>query len=125
MHYGPDRMERLYKESRANYEQLNKWAHEDGLDVAMERLRRCAAYALQADDLEVVDIDGSRSAKKVDQEFRKQQVEFAKRVRAQTLGRIGVTSQPVNVLAHQNVQDKIQLVMQQASEQSFERRRRR
>lgn len=30
---------------------------------------------------------------------------------------------PVNVLAHQNVQDKIQLVMQQVSEQSFERRR--
>ena len=123
LHYGPDRMERLYKESRANYEQLNKWAHEDGLDVAMERLRRCAADALQADDLEVVDMDGSRSAKKVDKEFRKQQVEFAKRVRAQTLGRIGVTSQPVNVLAHQNVQDKIQLVMQQVSEQSFERRR--
>ena len=93
------------------------------MDVAMERLRRCAADALQADDLEVVDMDGSRSAKKVDQEFRKQQVEFAKRVRAQTLGRIGVTSQPVNVLAHQNVQDKIQLVMQQVSEQSFERRR--
>ena len=123
LHYGPDRMERLYKESRANYEQLNKWAHEDGLDVAMERLRRCAADALKADDLEVVDIDGSRSAQKVDQEFRKQRLNFIKRVRAQTLGRIGATAQPVNVLSDQSMQDKIQLVMQQVSQQSFERRR--
>lgn len=123
LHYGPERMERLFKASRENYEQLNTWGHEDGLEVAMERLRRCAADAMQADDLEVVELDGSSSAKKVDQEFRKQQVDFAKRVRAQTLGRIGVTSQPVNVLAHQNVQDKIQLVMQQVFQQSFERRR--
>lgn len=32
LHYGPDRLERLRKESHANYEQLNKWGHEDGLD---------------------------------------------------------------------------------------------
>ncbi len=123
LHYGPDRLERLRKESRANYEQLNKWGHEDGMDVAMEKLRRCAAEAMQAPELEVSDIDGSKDAAEVDKEFRKQQLNFIKRVRAQTLGRIGVTSQPVNVLAHQNVQDKIQLVMQQISEQSFERRR--
>ena len=46
-----------------------------------------------------------------------------KRVRAQTLGRIGVAAQPVNVLADQNVQDKIQLVMQQVSQLPFQRRR--
>lgn len=45
LHYGPERLERLRKESHANYEQLNQWAHEDGLDVAMEKLRRCAAPA--------------------------------------------------------------------------------
>lgn len=45
LHYGPDRMTRLLKESRANYEQLNTWGHEDGMDVAMEKLRRCAAPA--------------------------------------------------------------------------------
>ena len=27
LHYGPDRLERLRKESHANYEQLNKWGH--------------------------------------------------------------------------------------------------
>ena len=36
LHYGPERLERLRKESHANYEQLNQWAHEDGLDVAMD-----------------------------------------------------------------------------------------
>lgn len=125
LHYGPDRLERLRKESHANYEQLNKWGHEDGLDVAMEKLRRCAADAMQAPDLEVSDIDGSKDAAEVDKEFRKQQLNFIKRVRAQTLGRIGATSQPVNVLAEQGVQDKVQEIMQQVSQQSFERRRRR
>lgn len=89
----------------------------------LERLRRCAADAMQAPDLEVTDIDGSKDAAEVDKEFRKQQLNFIKRVRAQTLGRIGATSQPVNVLADQSMQDKIQLVMQQVSQQSFERRR--
>lgn len=123
LHYGPERLERLRKESRANHEQLNQWAHEDGLDVAMEKLRRCAADAMQAPDLEVADIDGSKDAAEVDKEFRKQRLNFIKRVRAQTLGRIGATAQPVNVLADQSMQDKIQLVMQQVSQQSFERRR--
>ena len=122
-YYGPERLERLRKESHANYEQLNQWAHEDGLDVAMEKLRRCAADAMQAPDLEVTDIDGSKDAAEVDKEFRKQRLNFIKRVRAQTLGRIGATAQPVNVLADQSMQDKIQLVMQQVSQQSFERRR--
>ena len=58
LHYGPDRMARLLKASRANYEQLNDWGHKDGMDVAMEMLRRCAADAMQSDDLEVVDLDG-------------------------------------------------------------------
>lgn len=35
----------------------------------------------------------------------------------------GAKAQPVNVLADQSMQDKIQLVMQQVSQQSFERRR--
>lgn len=123
LRYGPDRMERLRKESRINYEQLNEWGHTDGMEVAMEKLRRCAAAAMQAPDLEVADIDGSENAKAVDMEFRKNQIDFIKRVRAQTLGRIGVTAQPVNVLAEQNVQGRIQLVMQQVSRQPFERRR--
>lgn len=125
LHYGPDRLERLRKESHANYEQLNKWGHEDGLDVAMEKLRRCAAEAMQAPEMEVSDIDGSKDAAEVDKAFRKQQLNFIKRVRAQALGRIAATTQPVNVLAEQGVQDKVQQIMQQVSQQSFERRRRR
>lgn len=123
LHYGPNRMAKLFKESRANYEQLNQWGHEDGMDMAMERLRRCAADAMQADDLEVVDLDGSKNLEKVDREFQKHQVEFVKRARAQALGRLGVAAQPVNVLADQNVQDKIQVVMQQVSQLPFQRRR--
>ena len=90
LHYGPERLERLRKESRANH-----------------------------------DIDGSKDVEETDREFRKQQLNFIKRVRAQTLGRIAAAPQPVNVLAEQSVQDKVQQIMQQVSQQPFERRRRR
>ena len=33
--FGADRLNRLYAEMRRNYEQLNEWGKEDGVDVAM------------------------------------------------------------------------------------------
>ena len=43
LHYGPDRLERLRKESHANYEQLNKWGMRM---VWMLRWKSCAAVLL-------------------------------------------------------------------------------
>ena len=51
--FGADRLNRLYAEMRHNYEQLNEWGKTDGLDVAMEKLRRCACDALQTEDIVV------------------------------------------------------------------------
>lgn len=41
--------EPLKEEALANYRQVNEEGHADGLDVAMEHLRRCAQDALKED----------------------------------------------------------------------------
>ena len=51
--FGPDRLNRLYDEMRHNYDQMNTWGKEDGIDVAMERMRKCACDALKTDAQEV------------------------------------------------------------------------
>lgn len=56
---GAQRLERLAKlkrEERKNYEQINREAHEDGLEVAMEHLKRCAEAALRQ-ECQVVEKD--------------------------------------------------------------------
>ena len=45
--YGAGRLNRLKQETLANYRQVNEEGRADGLDVAMEHLRRCACDALQ------------------------------------------------------------------------------
>jgi hypothetical protein len=45
--FGTERLLRLKEEALANYRQVNEEGHADGLDVAMEHLRRCAQDALK------------------------------------------------------------------------------
>ena len=45
--FGAGRLNRLKEEALANYRQVNEEGHADGLDVAMEHLRRCAQDALK------------------------------------------------------------------------------
>ena len=54
LRFGPERLERLRPAGRDNYRQFNQWAAEDGLEVAMERLRRCVHAALQ-EEVRIVD----------------------------------------------------------------------
>ena len=58
--FGPDRLNRLYDEMRHNYDQMNTWGKEDGIDVAMERMRKCACDALKTDDIVVEDVEDSK-----------------------------------------------------------------
>lgn len=53
--FGADRLNRLYAEMRHNYEQLNEWVEQDGVDVAMEMLCRCARDAYKT-DVQVEDV---------------------------------------------------------------------
>lgn len=56
--YGPERLERLRQAARDNYAQFNGWAQENGIEVAMEWLRRCAEDALK-EECRVVEDDKS------------------------------------------------------------------
>lgn len=42
--FGAERLNRLYREMRHNYEQLNEWGKTDGIEVAMEKQRRVYIY---------------------------------------------------------------------------------
>lgn len=54
--FGAERLKKLRAEGWKNYQQFNGWAHEDGLDVAMERLKRCAEPAIR-EDLKIIETD--------------------------------------------------------------------
>ena len=80
---GADRLERLRQAGRDNYRQFNEWAKEDGLEVAMERLRRCVHAALR-EEVRVVDERSSHyraDAAAMEQDLRAAQA-VADRIRA-------------------------------------------
>lgn len=52
--YGKTRLTRLLDESRKNYEQVNGWAKEGGMEYAFSQICKCAKLALR-EDLEVID----------------------------------------------------------------------
>lgn len=54
--FGAERLAKLKQEGRKNYEQINWESHEDGLEVAMEHLKRCAEAALRQ-ECQVVEKD--------------------------------------------------------------------
>lgn len=51
--YGKTRLTRLLDESRKNYEQVNGWAKEGGMEYAFSQICKCAKLALR-EDLEVI-----------------------------------------------------------------------
>ena len=77
--FGADRLNRLYKAMRDNYDQMNRWGKEDGIDVAMERMRKCACDALKTDDIVVEDVQDAKQLQTQRQSYHAQEVEFAKR----------------------------------------------
>lgn len=85
--FGADRLNRLYTEMRRNYEQLNEWGKADGVDVAMERLRRCACEALQTEEIVVENIDDEKTVETLRQSYQAQEDEFVKRAVMMAAGR--------------------------------------
>ena len=80
---GAGRLERLRQSGRDNYRQFNEWSKEDGLEVAMERLRRCVHAALQ-EEVRIVDERSSHyreDAAAMEQDLRATQA-VADRIRA-------------------------------------------
>lgn len=85
--FGPDRLNRLYAEARANYEQMNEEGKSAGIDVAMEHLRRCACAAMQTEDIVVEEGQDDQWLQVQRQRMQEQEKTFAKRVILQEVGR--------------------------------------
>lgn len=121
--FGADRLNRLYAEMRRNYEQLNEWGKEDGVDVAMEKLRRCACNALQTEEIVVENIDDEKTVEKLRRSYQAQEDEFVKRAVMMAAGRRagkqGATRLP---LSGDEVQRKIEAEKAQMSLGAFRRR---
>lgn len=103
--FGADRLNRLYAEMRHNYEQLNEWGKTDGLDVAMEKLRRCACDALQTEDIVVENVDDEKTVQTLSRSYKEQEAEFLKRAVMMAAGR-KACRQSLNVLNEESVRQK-------------------
>lgn len=82
-----ERLNRLYREMRHNYEQLNEWGKADGIEVAMEKLRRCACEALQTEEIVVENIDDEKTVQTLSRSYQAQEDEFLKRAVMMAAGR--------------------------------------
>ena len=76
----------LKEEALANYRQVNEEGHADGLDVAMEHLRRCAQDALK-EEVTVDEQPDEDRVRQSERDYEKQKQEFMKRAVMQELGR--------------------------------------
>lgn len=122
--YGTARLNRLKSEALANYRQVNEEGHADGLDVAMEHLRKCACDALQTDDIVVEDIPDEERAKQADRDYEEQKEAFLRRNIAGALGRRAAPAGAA-VLAAGEIEKKIEAILRQPGQlESWERRRR-
>ena len=90
---------------RHNYEQLNEWGKTDGLDVAREKLRRCACDALQTEDSVVENVDDEKTVQTLSRSYKEQEAEFLKRAVMMAAGR-KACRQSLNVLNEESVRQK-------------------
>lgn len=121
--FGADRLNRLYAEMRRNYEQLNEWGKADGVDVAMEKLRRCACDALQTEEIVVENIDDEKTVEKLRRSYQAQEDEFVKRAVMMAAGRrAGKQGAARLPLSSDEVQRKIEAAKAQMRLGAFRRR---
>lgn len=85
--FGAKRLNQLKQATLENYQQVNREGHEDGLDVAMEHLRRCACDALKTDDIIVENVPDEERARRNEQDFEVQKREFLRRSVSAAVGR--------------------------------------
>ena len=119
--FGPDRLNRLYDEMRHNYDQMNTWGKEDGIDVAMERMRKCACDALKTDDIVVEDVEDSKELAAQRQHYHAQEVEFLRRAALAATGRKSC-AKVLNVFDAGAMDRKMAAVRDAAVGEAFRRR---
>ena len=118
--FGAGRLNRLKEETLANYRQVNEEGHADGLDVAMEHLRRCAQAALKEDIMVENQPDEDR-VRQSERDYEKQKQEFMKRAVMQELGRRAGKG-GLRILSEKKLEEKAAAAMAQLKESTWAKR---
>lgn len=111
---------RLKEEALANYRQVNEEGHADGLDVAMEHLRRCAQDALKEDIMVENQPDEDR-VRQSERDYEEQKRTFLKRAVMQELGRRAGKG-GLRVLSEKKLEEKATAAMAQLKESTWAKR---
>lgn len=121
--FGAERLNRLYREMRHNYEQLNEWGKADGIEVAMEKLRRCACEALQTEEIVVENIDDEKTVQTLSRSYQAQEDELLKRAVMMAAGRrAGKQGGAALPLSGDEVRRKIEAAKAQMDTGAYRRR---
>ena len=118
--FGAVRLLRLKEEALANYRQVNEEGHADGLDVAMEHLRRCAEDALK-EEVTVDDQPDEDRVRQSERDYEEQKRAFLKRAVMQQLGRRAGKG-GLRVLSEKKLEEKATAAMAQLKENTWEKR---
>ena len=118
--FGTERLLRLKEEALANYRQVNEEGHADGLDVAMEHLRRCAQAALK-EDIVVENQPDEDRARQRERDYEEQKRAFLKRAVMQQLGRKAGKG-GLRILSETQMEEKAAAAMAQLKENTWEKR---
>lgn len=118
--FGAARLNRLKEEALANYRQVNEEGHTDGLDVAMEHLRRCAQDALK-EEVTVDNQPDEDRVKRSERDYEEQKRAFLKRAVMQELGR-RARKGGLRILSEKKLEEKAAAAMEQLKEHTWEKR---
>ena len=117
---GAWRLNRLKVEALANYRQVNEEGHADGLDVAMEHLRRCAQAALK-EEVTVDEQPDEDRVKQAERDYEEQKRTFLKRAVMQELGRRAGKG-GLRILSEKKLEEKATAAMAQLKESRWAKR---
>ena len=118
--FGAVRLNRLKEEALANYRQMNEEGHTDGLDVAMEHLRRCAEDALK-EEVTVDDQPDEDRVRQSERDYEEQKRASLKRAVMQQLGRKAGKG-GLRILSETQMEEKAAAAMAQLKENTWEKR---
>lgn len=114
------RLNRLKEETLANYRQVNEEGHTDGLDVALEHLRRCAEDALK-EEVTVDEQPDEDRVRQSERDYEEQKRAFLKRAVMQEMGRRAGKG-GLRVLSEKNLEEKAAAAMAELKEHTWEKR---
>lgn len=117
---GAARLNRLKEETLANYRQVNEEGHTDGLDVALEHLRRCAEDALK-EEVTVDEQPDEDRVRQSERDYEEQKRAFLKRAVMQEMGRRAGKGS-LRILSEKKLEEKAAAAMAQLKESRWGKR---